>query len=207
MPTTETLIYDSHGRQRESYSTLIAIIVLWAIYNIMERNQLSAHSIACKTCEAAGLRVTNSGVDFKKGNVVSLNGSTSTNDDSVKTCVAKHPDVIVIVHASWCPHCVSLLKNIEENDQSGFQILLADSEKLSNECLRELNVTHFPCIIRHGKQWNSLEECKAEDTKNVNDTTSATTGASAKVATLAEDATNLWEEPNNESCDAFASLF
>ena len=82
-------------------------------------------------------------------------------------------NILVIVYAHWCGHCVNMVKNIGEklkSDINNTRIKYLDGTKLSEDLKQKLEVRGFPTIIKiqNSSDINNLKKKEYEGARDVN---------------------------------------
>jgi len=82
-------------------------------------------------------------------------------------------NILVIVYAHWCGHCVNMVKNIGEklkSDTNNSRIKYLDGTKLSDDLKQKLEVRGFPTIIKiqNSSDINNLKKMEYEGPRDVN---------------------------------------
>ena len=79
-------------------------------------------------------------------------GNMKINADEFESFVKKSSvDILVIVYAHWCYHCVNMIKHIGENlksDGNSNRIKYLDGTTLTDELKQKLEIRGFPTIIK-----------------------------------------------------------
>ena len=96
------------------------------------------------------------------------------NDNFVKLIKNNTDDILVIIYAHWCGHCVNMIKEIGNElklDSNSIRIKYLDGTKLTNELKKNLEVRGFPTIIKikDSIDINNLNKIEYEGPRMVKD--------------------------------------
>ena len=95
------------------------------------------------------------------------------NDDFVKLIKNNTDDILVIIYAHWCYHCVNMIKNIGndlKSNSNSNRIKYLDGTKLTEELKEKLEIQGFPTIIKiRGNDINNLNKKEYEGPREVAD--------------------------------------
>ena len=83
-------------------------------------------------------------------------------------------NILVIIYAHWCGHCVNMIKEIGNElklDSNSIRIKYLDGTKLTNELKKNLEVRGFPTIIKikDSMDINNLNKIEYEGPRMVKD--------------------------------------
>ena len=89
-----------------------------------------------------------------------------SNDEKVKTYLVDHPDCVMMVFAPWCGHCKTAMPEFTAaRKKTETPMAVVNSNMVSQNLLaNELNVTHFPFIVRKMSQSMEVFKGKTEST-------------------------------------------
>ena len=79
-------------------------------------------------------------------------GDMKINSDKFESFIkTSNENILVIIYAHWCYHCVNMIKHIGENlklDVNNTRIKYLDGTTLRNELKENLEIRGFPTIIK-----------------------------------------------------------
>lgn len=95
------------------------------------------------------------------------------NNNFVKLIKNNTEDILVIIYAHWCYHCVNMIKNIGndlKSNSNSNRIKYLDGTKLTEELKEKLEIQGFPTIIKiRGNDINNLNKKEYEGPREVAD--------------------------------------
>ena len=100
-------------------------------------------------------------------------GDMKINSDKFESFVkTSNENILVIVYAHWCYHCVNMIKHIGENlklDVNNTRIKYLDGTTLTNELKENLEIRGFPTIIkiRNSADINNLNKIEYDGPREV----------------------------------------
>ena len=102
-------------------------------------------------------------------------GDMKINNKQFESFVKQNKEnILVIIYAHWCGHCVNMIKEIGNElklDSNSIRIKYLDGTKLTNELKKNLEVRGFPTIIKikDSIDINNLNKIEYEGPRMVND--------------------------------------
>ncbi len=96
------------------------------------------------------------------------------NNSFLKLIKNNTEDILVIIYAHWCYHCVNMIKNIGsklKSNSNSNRIKYLDGTKLTEELKNKLEIQGFPTIIKisKGSDINKLNKKEYEGPREVDD--------------------------------------
>ena len=96
------------------------------------------------------------------------------NNSFLKLIKNNTEDILVIIYAHWCYHCVNMIKNIGpqlKSNSNSNRIKYLDGTKLTEELKNKLEIQGFPTIIKisKGSDINKLNKKEYEGPREVVD--------------------------------------
>lgn len=85
--------------------------------------------------------------DFKQVDATFKTQTTAT----VRDFLQAHPNLLMLVYAPWCPHCHTALPEFMKASESvdkNISPCILNAEMVDSNVLMEMQVTHFPFIVR-----------------------------------------------------------
>ena len=102
-------------------------------------------------------------------------GGMKINNKQFESFVKQNKEnILVIIYAHWCGHCVNMIKEIGNElklDSNSIRIKYLDGTKLTNELKKNLEVRGFPTIIKikDSIDINNLNKIEYEGPRMVKD--------------------------------------
>jgi thioredoxin-like negative regulator of GroEL len=102
-------------------------------------------------------------------------GDMKINNKQFESFVKQNKEnILVIIYAHWCGHCVNMIKEIGNElklDSNSIRIKYLDGTKLTNELKKNLEVRGFPTIIKikDSIDINNLNKIEYEGPRMVKD--------------------------------------
>ena len=101
-----------------------------------------------------------------------MGGMKIDNNSFIELIKKTTENILVIIYAHWCYHCVNMIKHIGENlklDINNTRIKYLDGTTLTNELKENLEIRGFPTIIkiRNSADINNLNKIEYDGPREV----------------------------------------
>ena len=102
-----------------------------------------------------------------------MGGMKIDNNSFIELIKKTTENILVIIYAHWCYHCVNMIKNIGndlKSNSNSNRIKYLDGTKLTEELKEKLEIQGFPTIIKiRGNDINNLNKKEYEGPREVAD--------------------------------------